>query len=193
MKRRHISHFSHHKILPFKSLSFLLYFDYCVGKKCALIERHGMGGDCLNTGCVPSKALIACARAFHSTKLLSEFGVKIPDGEVTVDFNFVMERMRKIRAKISHHDSVQRYSKEFCEHVYIGSAKFTGGNKVEVIGDDGTPRTLSFKKAMIASGASAAVPPIPGLRDAPFLTNSNFFNQTELPPRMLVRLRRSLS
>ena len=148
---------------------------------------------CIITGCVPSKALIACARAFHSTKLLSEFGVKIPDGEVTVDFNFVMERMRKIRAKISHHDSVQRYSKEFCEHVYIGSAKFTGGNKVEVIGDDGTPRILSFKKAMIASGASAAVPPIPGLKDAPFLTNSNFFNQTELPPRMLVRLRRSLS
>ena len=145
-----------------------------------------MGGDCLNTGCVPSKALIACARAFHSTKSLSEFGVKIPCGEVTVDFDFVMTRMRKIRAKISHHDSVQRYSKDFCKHVFVGSAKFIGGNKVEVIGDDKTSRILNFKKAMIATGASAAIPSIPGLIGTPFLTNSNFFNQTELPPRMLV-------
>lgn len=145
-----------------------------------------MGGDCLNTGCVPSKALIACARAIHSVKNLKQFGVSIPEGEVTIDFNFVMERMRKIRAKISHHDSVERYSKDFCKHVFLGNAKFIGVDKVEVTGDDGSKRELTFKKAMIATGASAAIPPIPGLVDIPFLTNSNFFNQTELPPRMLV-------
>jgi len=159
-----------------------------LGKKCALIERHGMGGDCLNTGCVPSKALIACARAVHSVKDLAQFGVKIPEGQVSIDFGFVMQRMRAVRAKISHHDSVQRYSRDFCEHVYVGQAQFLpGGNKIiQVIGDDGTVRELKYKKAMIATGASAAIPPVPGLRDVPHLTNSNFFNQTQLPPRMLV-------
>eukprot|EP01038_Epipyxis_sp_PR26KG_P009703 gene9703-13060_t len=157
-----------------------------LGKKCALIERHAMGGDCLNTGCVPSKALIACAKAAHSTKHLASFGIHIPDGAVTVDFNFIMSRMREIRAKISHHDSVQRYSKEFCKHVFVGNAKFIDNNTIEVIGDDNTPRILKFKKAMIATGASAAIPPIPGLQDLPHLTNSNFFNQTSLPPSMVV-------
>lgn len=157
-----------------------------LGKKCALIERHSMGGDCLNTGCVPSKALIACARALHSVQHLSEFGVKIPAGEVSIDFGHVMQRMRRIRAKISHHDSVERYSKEFCKHVYVGQGTFVGGKAVEVVGDDGSKRTLLFKKAMIATGASAAIPPVPGLRTTPHLTNGNFFNLTELPARMLV-------
>jgi thioredoxin reductase len=157
-----------------------------LGKKCALIERHGMGGDCLNTGCVPSKALIACARAAHSVKTLSTFGVHIPDGPVTVDFGYVMQRMREIRAKISHHDSVQRYSRDFCKHVFVGHAQFIGGHVIEVTGDDGGKRQLTFKKAMIATGASAAIPPVVGLREVPHLTNSNFFNMTELPPRLLV-------
>jgi len=157
-----------------------------LGKKCALIERHGMGGDCLNTGCVPSKALIACARAIHSTKELADFGVRLPPGDISIDFGFVMQRMRAIRAKISHHDSVQRYSREFCKDVYVGSATFTGGNVIEVIGDDGSKRQLTFKKAMVATGASAAIPPVPGLREVPHLTNGNFFNLQELPPRMLV-------
>ena len=157
-----------------------------LGKSCALIERHGMGGDCLNTGCVPSKALIACARAAHSVKHLSDFGVTIPDGPVRVDFGFVMERMRAIRAKISHHDSVQRYKRDFCKDVYIGHAEFAGGNVITVVGDDKSVRTLRFKKAMIATGASAAIPPVSGLSESPHLTNSNFFNLTALPPRMLV-------
>ena len=148
-----------------------------LGKKCALIERHGMGGDCLNTGCVPSKALIACARALHSVKHLAEYGVTIPPGEVKLDFGHVMRRMRGIRAKISHHDSVARYSREFCKHVYVGHAKFVGGKQIEVVGDDGSTRVLTFKKAMVCTGASAAIPPVPGLRDVPHLTNANFFNQ----------------
>jgi len=157
-----------------------------LGKSCALIERHGMGGDCLNTGCVPSKALIACARAAHSVKHLASFGVSIPEGPVTVDFGFVMERMRAIRAKISHHDSVQRYKRDFCKDIYIGHAEFAGGNVVTVTGDDQTVRTLRFKKAMIATGASASIPPVAGLAQTPHLTNSNFFNLTAMPPRMLV-------
>ncbi len=155
-----------------------------LGKKCALIERHAMGGDCLNIGCVPSKALIACARAVHRVREAHEFGVKIPQGEVTVDFGHIMERMRAIRAKISHHDSVSRYAKEFCEHVYVGDAKFSSPGTVEVLGSDGTTRTLLYKKAMIASGASASIPP--PLVSVPHLTNANFFNLTELPGRMLV-------
>lgn len=157
-----------------------------LGKKCALIERHAMGGDCLNIGCVPSKALISCARAAHSVKELKNFGVHIPDGNVTIDFPFVMERMRKIRAEISHHDSVQRYSREFCKHVFVGNGKFVGDHGIEVTGDDGTTRLLKYKKAMISTGASAAIPPIPGLRDIPHLTNANFFNLVALPPRILV-------
>eukprot|EP01035_Chromulina_nebulosa_P019347 gene19347-25212_t len=157
-----------------------------LGKKCALIEKHAMGGDCLNIGCVPSKALIACARAAHSVKELKKFGVHIPEGEVTVDFPFVMKRMREIRARISHHDSVQRYSKEFCKHVFVGEGKFIGNNEIEVTGDDGSKRTLKYKKAMIATGASAAIPPVAGLREIPHLTNANFFNLNALPPRMIV-------
>lgn len=156
-----------------------------LGKKCALIERHGMGGDCLNSGCVPSKAIIACAKALHSTKNLSQYGITI-DGTVSIDFSFVMKRMREIRAKISHHDSVQRYSRDFCKHVYVGNATFLGGNEIEVTGDDGSKRTLKFIKAMICTGASAAIPPVVGLREIPHLTNGNFFNLQELPPRMLV-------
>lgn len=94
--------------------------------------------------------------------------------------------MREIRAKISHHDSVQRYSKDFCKHVFVGSATFASEKKIIVTGDDGTQRVLTYKKAMIATGASAAIPPIPGLREVPHLTNGNLFNLTEMPPRLLV-------
>lgn len=115
-----------------------------LGRRCALIEKHAMGGDCLNTGnlqhrlqtfsiilfqleynksgCVPSKALISCAKAFHDLKNLKQFGISLPEGEATIDFGRVMERMREIRAKISHHDSVQRYARDFCD-VYIGKFK----------------------------------------------------------------------
>lgn len=153
-----------------------------LGKRVALIERHAMGGDCLNTGCVPSKAVVACAKAFHNLQHLSKYGIHL-DGKATIDFGFVMERMRKIRAKISHHDSVQRYGKEFCQHVYIGHACFHANKVIEVTGDDGSKRQLRFKKAMIGTGASAAIPP--NLVGVPHLTNSSFFNLTELPPRVI--------
>ncbi len=157
-----------------------------LGKRVALIERHSMGGDCLNTGCVPSKAVIACAKQFHHTKNdLAKFGITI-NGDVSIDFGFVMQRMREIRAKISHHDSVSRYGREFCEHVYVGNAVFgpREDKTIIVTGDDGSVRTLKYKKAMIATGASASVPDI--LKTVPHLTNGNFFNLQALPPRMVV-------
>eukprot|EP00752_Nemacystus_decipiens_P012532 g11100.t1 len=149
-----------------------------LGKTCALVEQHAMGGDCLNVGCVPSKALIACATRLHEVKTSAEFGVGI-SGEVTVDFGKVMNRMRRIRSTISEHDSVARYSRDFVKHIFLGRGVFTSANTVDVAG-----KTLKFDKAMVATGASAAVPPVPGLNDTPHLTNSNFWNLEELPPRM---------
>ena len=157
-----------------------------LGKKCALIEGHAMGGDCLNIGCVPSKALIAASRALANVRSCSDFGIRLPPGAITIDFGHVMQRMRKIRAEISHHDSVQRYAKEFCEHVFVGHGEFSpsDANTVIVRGDDRSSRVLRFRKAMIASGAAASIPP--ELHGIPHLTNANFFNLTELPPRMIV-------
>lgn len=135
--------------------------------------------------CVPSKAFIAAAKALKDIKLSSRFGIHIPLDEVRVDFGAVMERMRKIRADISPHDSVERYSKEFCEHVFIGTGIFSSDspNTIIVTADDGSTRSLTFKKAMIASGASASIPEC--LINIPHLTNKNFFNLSELPPRLV--------
>ncbi|CAM9923192.1 unnamed protein product [Ectocarpus sp. 4 AP-2014] len=149
-----------------------------LGKTCALVEQHAMGGDCLNVGCVPSKALIACATRLHEVQNSAEFGVEIK-GEVGVDFGKVMKRMRRVRSDISEHDSVARYSRDFVKHIFLGRGVFTSADTIEVAG-----KKLKFDKAMVATGASAAVPPVPGLKDTPHLTNSNFWNLEELPPRM---------
>jgi len=129
---------------------------------------------------VPSKALIRAARAMKDVQNAKEFGV-ILSTPPTIDFGVVMERMRKIRADISRNDSCNRFSKELGVAVYQGFAKFVGSNEVEVAG-----KTLSFKKAVVATGASPAVPPIDGLKTSPFLTNLTIFNLTELPSRMCV-------
>ena len=149
-----------------------------VGAHSAIIESHLLGGDCLNVGCVPSKALIRCARAAADVRDAAQFGVKI-SGEVQIDFGAIMERMRKLRASISPVDSATRFSQELGVDVFIGRARFTGPNTVEVNG-----QTLTFAKAVVATGGSAAIPPIPGLKEAPYLTNANIFNLTELPPRL---------
>lgn len=150
-----------------------------MGKKVALIERHLMGGDCLNVGCVPSKAIIRAAQAAADVKRAGEFGIQIPDG-VTVDFPAVMRRLRELRAGISHHDSAARFS-EMGIDVYIGDATFTAPDTVQV-----ADQTLRFKKACIATGARAAAPPIPGLDQIDYLTNETVFNLTELPKRLAV-------
>lgn len=149
-----------------------------VGARVALIESHLLGGDCLNVGCVPSKALLKCAKAAASVRGAAKYGIHV-SGEVTVDFGAVMERMRRIRAGIAPHDSAKRFSGQLGIDVFMGRGKFTGSNTIEVNG-----KTLRFSKAVIATGGTAAIPPIPGLAEAPYLTNASIFNLTELPARL---------
>lgn len=147
------------------------------GKKVALIERHLMGGDCLNVGCVPSKALLHSAHLAAEARSGAEAGVST-EGAVTVDFPKVMERMRAIRAGIAPHDSAARYTEQGVD-VYLGEARFTAKDAVEVKGT-----TLRFKKACIATGGRATLPPIPGIEDVEVLTNESLFSLTELPKRL---------
>jgi pyruvate/2-oxoglutarate dehydrogenase complex dihydrolipoamide dehydrogenase (E3) component len=150
-----------------------------LGAKVALIERHLMGGDCLNVGCVPSKGLISAARAAATVRDAADFGVRAPES-VSVDFGKVMERMRRLRAGIAHVDGAARF-RELGVDVYLGNGQFTGRDTVDVGGT-----TLRFKKAVIATGARAAAPPIPGLEDAGYLTNETIFSLTKLPRRLAV-------
>jgi pyruvate/2-oxoglutarate dehydrogenase complex dihydrolipoamide dehydrogenase (E3) component len=148
-----------------------------LGAKVALIERHLMGGDCLNVGCVPSKALIGAARAAAAVRDVTEFGIYVPDG-VRVDFGKAMERMRRLRASIAPNDSAQRF-RDLGIDVFIGEGRFVDSHTVEVGGDK-----LRFKKAVIATGARASSPPIPGLEKVEYLTNETLFSLTELPRRL---------
>jgi pyruvate/2-oxoglutarate dehydrogenase complex dihydrolipoamide dehydrogenase (E3) component len=149
-----------------------------LGAKVALIEKHWMGGDCLNVGCVPSKTLIRSARAAHEARTAARFGVRVPN--VEVDFAAVMERVRSVRAGISPHDSAKRFS-ELGIDVFLGEGRFVDSETVEVGGS-----RLRFKRAVIATGARAVQPNVPGLREAGFLTNESVFNLTSLPPRLAV-------
>ena len=148
-----------------------------LGARVALVERSLLGGDCLNWGCVPSKALLASAHAAHVARRGAAWGVHT---DVRVDFGEVMARMRKLRAAISHHDSAERLRNAGVD-VFLGEARFTGPDAVEVNG-----QTLRFSRAVIATGARAAIPPIPGLSEAPWLDNERLFELTELPPRLVV-------
>jgi pyruvate/2-oxoglutarate dehydrogenase complex dihydrolipoamide dehydrogenase (E3) component len=150
-----------------------------LGAKVALVERHLMGGDCLNVGCVPSKALIGAARAAAAVRDAAEFGVHVPQG-VRVEFGQVMERMRRLRASIAPNDSAKRFS-QLGVDVFIGSGRFVDAHTIEVAGEK-----LRFKKAVIATGARASAPPIPGLNEVEYLTNETLFSLTELPKRLAV-------
>jgi len=152
-----------------------------LGAKVALIERHLMGGDCLNVGCVPSKGVIRAARAWADLRNAEEFGLHIPPG-VKYDFGAVMARMRKLRARISRNDSVHRY-RSLGVDVYIGHARFTDTETVEVAGPAGN-RKLKFAKAVICTGARASDPATPGLQEVGYLTNETIFSLTELPSRL---------
>ena len=154
-----------------------------LGAKVALIERHLMGGDCLNVGCVPSKGIIRAARAWADLKKAADFGLHIPAG-VRYDFGAVMARMRKLRARISHNDSAHRYSKLGVD-VYLGNGRFVDAETMQVEGLAGN-RTLKFARAAICTGGRAAAPAIPGLQEAGYLTNETVFSLTALPPRIAV-------
>jgi len=148
-----------------------------LGAKVALIERNLMGGDCLNVGCVPSKGLIAAARMAAAIDKAREFGVNLPK-ETDVDFGAVMRRMRRLRARISPNDSAQRF-RDLGIDVYFGQGRFLDSQSIDV---EGT--TLRFKRAVIATGARAAAPPIPGLQSVDYLTNETLFSLTERPHRL---------
>lgn len=149
-----------------------------LGGRVALIERHLLGGDCLNSGCVPSKALISAARVAAAARRAAEVGVVT--GEVRVDFAAVMERMRRLRASIAPHDSAARF-RDLGVDVFLGEGRFVGRHEVEVDG-----ARLRFARAVIATGARAWVPPIPGLDEAGYLTSDTVFELTELPRRLVV-------
>jgi pyruvate/2-oxoglutarate dehydrogenase complex dihydrolipoamide dehydrogenase (E3) component len=151
-----------------------------LGAKVALIERHLLGGDCLNVGCVPSKCVIRSSRVVADIHDAARFGVSVPDG-VEIDFAAAMERMRRLRAGISHHDSAHRFQHELGVDVFLGDGRFTGPDTVEVGG-----KTLRFKKAVITTGARAVHPSIEGLAEAGFLTNETVFSLTERPQRFAV-------
>ncbi|MGH8157438.1 MAG: mercuric reductase [Rhodanobacter sp.] len=150
-----------------------------MGVKVAMIERHLIGGTCLNTGCVPSKALIRTARLYADMRNAARYGAKVPD-PIDVDFAATMERVRRIRSHLSGGSSVRRLAALGVD-VFFGNVRFAGPDTLMV-----NDLKLRFGKAMIATGTRPHIPAIPGLREAGFLTNANVFNLTELPPRLLV-------
>ncbi|MEJ1931926.1 mercuric reductase [Nostoc sp. NIES-2111] len=150
-----------------------------LGLKVALIEKHLMGGDCLNLGCVPSKTIIRSARVVGEIANGKSLGVNVPN-QINIDFPAVMARMRRVRAGISHHDSAERFASLGID-VFFGSGKFTNSNTVEVAG-----KTLKFKKAVIATGARAARPTIRGIEQAGYLTNETVFSLIQRPEKLAV-------
>ena len=150
-----------------------------LGARVALIERNLMGGDCLNVGCVPSKALIRASRARSDAKKSSQFGVAL-SGSTTQNFSTVMERMRRIRSELGHVDSAQRF-KELGVDVYLGEGRFISRDSIAV-----GETILRFSRAAICTGARAAIPAINGLDKTNFLTNESIFSLTRLPERLAV-------
>lgn len=150
-----------------------------LGAKVALVERRFLGGDCLNFGCVPSKAIIRSSRLAAEVQAASQFGIQVGSG-FEVDFAAVMARMRRLRAEISHHDAARRFQ-EMGVDVFLGPAQFLGPDAVVVDG-----QTLRFAKAVIATGSRPVQPNIPGLAEAGCLTNETVFALTARPPRLLV-------
>jgi pyruvate/2-oxoglutarate dehydrogenase complex dihydrolipoamide dehydrogenase (E3) component len=149
-----------------------------LGARVALVERHLMGGDCLNVGCVPSKALIRSSRLVAEARRAAALGLPEVD-DAAIDFGAAMERLRRVRARISAADAAARYRDELGVDVFLGEARFAGPDAVEVDG-----RRLHFKKAVIATGARAGAPPIDGLEEAGYLTNETLFQLTERPARL---------
>jgi dihydrolipoamide dehydrogenase len=158
------------------------YIAAAVKAKVALVEKHQMGGDCLNTGCVPSKALIRSAKLLSHIARSREFGVRA--ASASFDFADVMDRVARVVKTIEPHDSVERYSSLGVECVR-GSARITSPWTVEVDGPGGK-RTLSTRSIVIAAGARPFVPPIPGLQEIGYLTSDTVWNLRELPKRLVV-------
>lgn len=154
------------------------YIAAAVKAKVALIEKHKMGGDCLNTGCVPSKALIRSAKLLAYGRRAKDFGFRKTETEF--EFGEVMERVQRVVGKVEPHDSVERYSGLGVDCIQ-GEARITSPYTVEVDG-----RTLTTRSIIVATGASPFVPPIPGLDQVDYLTSDNLWQLRELPQRLVV-------
>ena len=154
------------------------YIAAAVKARVTLIEKHKMGGDCLNTGCVPSKALIRSARFINHVKRAEEFGFK--DASADFDFAQIMERVHGVVRKVEPHDSVDRYTALGVE-VIEGEARITSPYSVEVNG-----KTLTTKNIILATGARPFVPPIPGVDQMDYLTSDTLWEIRELPQRLMV-------
>ncbi len=150
-----------------------------LGATVALVERHLLGGDCLNYGCVPSKALLRAAHAAHDARTAHEYGVRVT-GDIEPDFGAAMARLRRLRAGIAPHDSAARFTGLGVD-VFLGHARFVAADAIEVEG-----RRLTFSRAIVATGARAATLPVPGLEDAGSLTNETIFSLTRRPARLVV-------
>jgi pyruvate/2-oxoglutarate dehydrogenase complex dihydrolipoamide dehydrogenase (E3) component len=151
-----------------------------LGAKVALVERHLLGGDCLNVGCVPSKALISAARAAYDLKHFDRFGMaSSPPSDI--DFGQVMTRLQRLRAQLSSHDSAHRFRDELGVDLFFGQGEFISADTLSVAGKE-----LSFKRAAICTGTRPAVPPVPGLADTGYLTNETVFSITTLPKRLAI-------
>ena len=159
------------------------YIAAAVKAKVTLIEKHRMGGDCLNTGCVPSKALIRSAKFLSHVGRAGEFGCRA----ATADFSFAeaMERVQRVVRTVEPHDSVERYSGLGVE-VIEGAAKIVSPWAVEVTRDGGARQTLTTRSIVIAAGARPFVPPIPGIEEIGYLTSDTVWALRELPRRLVV-------
>ena len=149
-----------------------------LGARTVLIERGAMGGDCLNTGCVPSKAMLAAGHAAQIVRTAGRFGIAA-DGPA-VDFAAVHRHVHDVIARIAPLDSVSRF-RALGVTVIQGSARFTGPDAVEVAG-----RRIVSRRFVVATGSRAVAPPVPGLAEAPYLTNETIFDLTECPDRLLI-------
>ncbi len=159
------------------------YIAATVKAKVTLIEKHKLGGDCLNTGCVPSKALIRSAKLLSHIRRAPEFGIRSAEAEF--DFAEVMERVQKVIKTVEPHDSVERYTGLGVE-VIEGTAKMVSPWEVDVAHNNGKRERLSARSIVIAAGARPFVPPIPGIEDVGYLTSDNVWELRELPKRLVV-------
>ena len=149
-----------------------------LGGRVALVERHLLGGDCLNTGCVPSKAMIRAARAWRELATAAPHGLR--EAAAVRDFGAAMKRMREVRAALAPQDSAWRF-RELGVEIFLGHGRFVSPHEVEVDG-----RRLAFHRALVATGGRPAVPTVPGLADAGFLTSESVFSLQQLPARLAV-------
>ncbi len=159
------------------------YIAAAVKAKVTLVEKHKMGGDCLNFGCVPSKALIRSAKFLSHVKRAREWGMKTASADF--EFKDVMERVHRVIRTVEPHDSVERYAGLGVD-VVLGEAKITSPWTVEITRHDGSRQTLTTRAIVIAAGAAPFVPPIPGIEAVGYVTSDTLWELRELPRRLVV-------